>query len=179
MAVTIELKRTAKPFSHNDVKDIVLADGEPLYSKDDKQLVIGNGSSTVSALPRFYAKTWGGDVIDIAHGGTGNSSGYVRAGLKTGFTSGSNSTSEGQQTAATGTASHAEGQQTTATSTASHAEGIHSIAENSASHAEGQYTTAQGIASHAEGIHSIAENSASHASGYYTHAAGYYSTARG
>jgi hypothetical protein len=49
-------------------------------------------------LPRFYAKTWQGDVIAASYGGTGNNSGYIRAGLASSTTAGSRSTAEGYST---------------------------------------------------------------------------------
>ena len=124
-------------------------------------------------------------TMAISHGGTGNSSGYIRTGQKSGTTIGSGSTCEGTNTTASGSYSHAEGGNTTASAQYSHAEGSNTIASGLCSHAEGASTTASGTYSHAEGISTTASAQYSHAegrtttaSGSYSHAAGYYTTSK-
>lgn len=121
-------------------------------------------------------------VIGTEHGGTGNTSGYIRTGAKSGSTIGSGATAEGGDTIASGVASHAEGIESQATGIGSHAEGGSieeyqgatyigngGAATGLGSHAEGSDTTASGNQSHAEGIKSEATGMGSHAEGgYYT-----------
>ena len=90
--------------------------------------MIGDGSTNVANLPKIFAKTWQGDVIETVYGGTGNSAGYIRTGLKSGVTAGTKSTAEGNNTSPTGTNSHSEGDTTTASGSASHSEGANTIA---------------------------------------------------
>lgn len=91
-------------------------------------------------------------VIAIAHGGTGNTSGYVRAGAKSGSTIGVGATAEGSNNEAIGDASHAEGSSNTATGNYSHAEGFHTSAGGTTTHAEGFHTGANGIGCHVGGM---------------------------
>ncbi len=132
-------------------------------------------------------------VIAIAHGGTGNTSGYVRAGAASGSTIGTKATAEGADTQAEGYASHAEGLQTKATGLYSHAEGWQSTASGDYSHAEGEAfalarfghaentsTVAEDAeAAHAEGVLTRAEGWGSHSEGGHTTAIGHYSHAGG
>ncbi len=125
-------------------------------------------------------------VIAIAHGGTGNTSGYVRAGAKSGNPVGEKSTAEGGDTIAGGYCCHAEGKDTQAEGYASHAEGYQTKVTGLYSHAEGQQSTASGDCSHAEGeafalarfghaenTSTVAENAeAAHAEGVLTRAEG-------
>ena len=68
--------------------------------------MIGDGSTNVANLPKIFAKTWQGDVIETAYGGTGNSVGYIRTGLKSDVTAGTKSTAEGNNTSPTGLRQH-------------------------------------------------------------------------
>lgn len=110
-------------------------------------------------------------VLNPVNGGTGNDSGYVRAGQKANTTIGNYATAEGYSNTASGNYSHAEGYNTTASGGDSHAEGYNTIASGLYAHAEGGgdaltgYTTASHNASHAEGY-------ATTASGLYTHTEG-------
>jgi hypothetical protein len=145
--------------------------------------------------------------LSIQHGGTGNTSGYVRAGAASGSTIGTKATAEGEDTQAEAYASHAEGYQTKAIGFYSHAEGWQSTAsadyshaegkafafgsfghaENTstvmdnaeAAHAEGVLTRAEGVGSHSEGGHTIAGGDYSHAEGSGTTASKAYSHAEG
>ena len=94
-----------------------------------------------------------GGVIPVTAGGTGNSSGYIRTGQKSGTSVGSSATCEGNSTTANGQYSHAEGSNTTAGGKCSHAEGYYPIAGGNSSHAEGYSTNANGMYSHAAGYY--------------------------
>lgn len=140
-------------------------------------------------------------ILSKSRGGTGNNSGYVRAGQKSGTDIGYSSTAEGvnntssgdyahaegRNNVASGDASHAEGQENTAsgsyahvegygvtaTSPYSHAEGLNTtVSGNRGSHAEGDTTTASGQTSHAEGCRTVASGNYCHAEGYGTIASG-------
>lgn len=112
-------------------------------------------------------------ILPVARGGTGNGSGYVRVGQKSGTTIGTYATAEGKDNTASGSYAHAEGNGTTASSPYSHAEGIGTTASgNIGSHAEGKGTTASGQASHAEGLNTIASGHYCHTEGTGTIAAG-------
>ena len=132
-------------------------------------------------------------ILNVANGGTGNSSGYIRVGQKANTTmglrataegetttsSGEDSHAEGYNTVASGLVSHAEGTTTTASGKFSHAEGAHASATEESSHAEGSYTTASGKYSHAEGNHSVASGLYSHAENQQTTASGSQSHSEG
>ena len=140
-------------------------------------------------------------ILPVARGGTGNGSGYVRVGQKSGTDIGYSSTAEGvnntasgdyahvegRNNVASGDASHAEGQENTAsgsyahvegygvtaTSPYSHAEGLNTtVSGNRGSHAEGDGATASGQTSHAEGLNTVASGNYCHAEGTGTIAAG-------
>lgn len=111
-------------------------------------------------------------ILPVANGGLGNSTGYVRAGLKSGTTAGSQATAEGSSTTASGTCSHAEGYNTTANKEEAHAEGLSSTASGNYSHAEGYVTTASAAATHAEGYMTYATASYGHVEGYMSTASG-------
>lgn len=112
-------------------------------------------------------------ILPVARGGTGNGSGYVRAGQKSGTTIGTYATAEGKENTASGSYAHAEGNGTTASSPYSHAEGLNTTASgNLGSHAEGHGATASGQAAHAEGLNTIASGHYSHAEGSGTIASG-------
>lgn len=83
------------------------------------------------SLPRFYAKTWQGDIITAQYGGTGNNSGFIRAGLANGTTAGANSTAEGSATQSTGRYSHTEGAGTIAKNQSQHVFGEYNIQDPS------------------------------------------------
>lgn len=170
MAITIQLRRTQSSLS--TLSTIIPAAGEPVYSFSDNVLVIGDGTKNLTQLPKIFTKTWQGDIIGISYGGTGNNTGYIRTGLKSGVTSGAKATAEGNNTSSTGANSHAEGDTTTSSGSASHSEGTSTIASGVNSHAEGTSTTASGNSSHAEG------NSTT-ASGIYSHVEGSTNTASG
>ena len=117
-------------------------------------------------------------MIPITAGGTGNASGYIRTGQKSGTTIGSYATCEGEDTTASSEGAHAEGYNTTASGMYSHAEGANTTASGNYSHAEGSSTTASGTYSHAEGQATAAKGYYSHATGYHT-AANFYQTVVG
>lgn len=94
--------------------------------------------------------------LPITKGGTGNTQGYVRAGILEGTAPGPNATAEGIAATSTGTASHAEGIATAALNDGAHAEGTNTIASGSSSHAEGENTKATGTNSHAGGYKTVA-----------------------
>lgn len=118
-------------------------------------------------------------TLPVSKGGTGNASGYIRAGQKSGTTVGSGATCEGTSTTASGNYSHAEGGNTTASGQYSHAEGYGTTASNSYSHAEGYLTTAGSNYSHAEGYNTTTTTQYSHAEGGNTTTSGTYSHAEG
>lgn len=116
-------------------------------------------------------------VLPTTNGGTGNNSGYIRAGQQGGTTIGSSATAEGYDVTANGSYSHAEGRWSKAEGVAAHAEGQNTIASGDFSHAEGgsvslsgtdYKTTASGYASHAEGAGALAAGEYSHSAGYLT-----------
>lgn len=117
--------------------------------------------------------------VSTANGGTGNTTGYVTAGQKSGTTLGTKATCEGDSTIANGTYSHAEGQGTSANGVGSHAEGGNTTAGRYYSHAEGNSTIASANYSHAEGNSTTASGVGSHAEGCYTIAKVSYQTAIG
>lgn len=143
--------------------------------------------------------------LSIAHGGTGNTVGYIRTGLASGETAGTKATAEGYDTVASGDYCHAEGENTSATGDAAHVEGVDNLASGYGAHAEGfttvasgsfshseggmigsssaisgrQYTEASGDGSHAEGIYALASARASHAEGKDTTASEDFAHAEG
>ena len=129
------------------------------------------GASATGHTHSFSDITSG--ILPVSCGGTGNTSGYVRAGQKSGTTIGSYATAEGYNTTASMEYSHAEGYESTASGGASHAEGNLTTASEYAAHAEGMFTTASGSYSHAEGYETNAEGTMSHAEGYGTTALAY------
>ena len=78
--------------------------------------------------------------LSTANGGTGNSTGRVTVGQKSGVTLGDKVTSEGNDTESTGFCSHAEGGYTKATNSYAHADGYYTEANGYASHASGRMT---------------------------------------
>lgn len=119
-------------------------------------------------------------ILSKSRGGTGNNSGYVRAGQKSGTDIGYSSTAEGVNNTASGDYAHAEGRNNTASGDASHAEGQNTTASNSYAHTEGYGTTASSPYSHAEGLNTtVSGNRGSHAEGDATTASGQASHAEG
>ncbi len=118
-------------------------------------------------------------TLPVARGGTGNNTGYVTAGQKSGTTLGAYSTAEGYNTTASGKASHAEGNGSAASSTGAHAEGSKTTASANSSHAEGYNTTASVDCAHAEGYNTTASANCSHTEGYNTTASNTYAHAEG
>lgn len=138
-------------------------------------------------------------TLAIANGGTGNTTGYVRAGASSSSTIGNKATCEGSNTTASGEYSHSEGGATQATGACSHAEGRgsratgdyshaegggtnfswYTVASGQSSHAEGELTKANARASHAEGLETTSSGVGSHSEGSYTKASGNYSHAEG
>ena len=118
-------------------------------------------------------------MIPITAGGTGNASGYIRTGQKSGTTVSLKATCEGNDTTASGVYSHAEGYNTTASKECAHAEGYGTTASGTRSHAEGYSTTASGDCAHTEGQNTTAGGNRSHAEGNYTTANGYCAHASG
>ena len=103
----------------------------------------------------------------------------VVVGQKEGETLGTNATSEGTNTIASGANSHAEGNATSATGSNSHSEGWSTLASGSCSHGEGYETTASGGFSHAEGQSTESSGDCSHGEGWGTVASGDFSHAEG
>lgn len=118
-------------------------------------------------------------MIPITAGGTGNASGYIRTGQKSGTTIGSYATCEGDDTTASSNSAHAEGYNTTASGMYSHAEGANTTASGNYSHAEGNSTTASGTYSHAEGDTTTASGNYAHAEGWNTTVSGNFAHAEG
>ena len=118
-------------------------------------------------------------MIPITAGGTGNASGYIRTGQKSGTTIGSYATCEGEDTTASSEGAHAEGYNTTASGMYSHAEGANTTASGNYSHAEGNSTTASGTYSHAEGDTTTASGNYAHAEGWNTTVSGNFAHAEG
>ena len=118
-------------------------------------------------------------MIPITAGGTGNASGYIRTGQKSGTTIGSYATCEGDDTTASSNSAHAEGYNTTASGMYSHAEGANTTASGNYSHAEGATTTASGNYSHAEGDTTTASGNYAHAEGWKTTVSGNFAHAEG
>lgn len=90
-------------------------------------------------------------ILKTANGGTGNSDGYIRTGVRSGGSTGLYSTVEGHNNVASGGVSHAEGDGCSALGLISHAEGNGTMASGNFSHAEGQGTLAAAHCQHAEG----------------------------
>lgn len=144
----------------------------------------GGGSSTLAGLsdvnlststdgqPLTYDEDSGkwvnGGVIPTANGGTGNSDGYIRTGIKSGTTVGTRATAEGINNTSSGQDAHAEGIGTTSEGQGSHSEGWETTAHGPESHAEGISTEARGSGAHSEGSHTSATGNYTHAGGYYT-----------
>lgn len=119
-------------------------------------------------------------ILSKSRGGTGNNSGYIRAGQKSGTDIGYASTAEGVNNTVSGDYAHAEGRNNTASGDASHAEGQNTTASNSYAHTEGYGTTASSPYSHAEGLNTtVSGNRGSHAEGDTTTASGQTSHAEG
>ena len=101
------------------------------------------------------------DPLTIDHGGTGNTAGYIRTGIKSGTSAGNKATIEGYNNTATGAYAHAEGSSNTSYGSEDHFEGygnyyVSDVAQSSNkpsyNHAEGknnQFMVA--TSSHAEG----------------------------
>ena len=140
-------------------------------------------NSPTNNQPLLYnsiAGKWlNGGVVQVENGGTGNSAGYIRTGIKSGTTAGTKSTIEGSENTVSGDIAHAEGFRNTASEHSAHAEGRGNTASGINSHAEGNTNTASGAHSHAEGAMCTASGSDSHAEGYHTEAANAYSHAEG
>lgn len=119
-------------------------------------------------------------ILSKSRGGTGNNSGYVRAGQKSGTDIGYSSTAEGVNNTASGDYAHVEGRNNVASGDASHAEGQENTASNSYAHVEGYGVTATSPYSHAEGLNTtVSGNRGSHAEGDTTTASGQTSHAEG
>ena len=125
--------------------------------------------SPTAAQPLTYDSTnnmWvNGGIIPAANGGTGNSSGYIRAGVRNNTVVGNHATAEGNDNQSSADDSHAEGASNNATGNQSHAEGYSNTASGNYSHAEGANTTASGYYAHAEGMLSSATHNYAHAEG--------------
>ena len=125
--------------------------------------------SPTAAQPLTYDSTndmWvNGGIIPAANGGTGNTSGYIRTGIRNNTTVGNRATAEGNSNQSSADDSHAEGASNNATGNQSHAEGFSNTASGNYSHAEGANTTASGTYSHAEGMLSRAAHNYAHAEG--------------
>lgn len=118
-------------------------------------------------------------ILGVAHGGTGNATGYVQVGQKAGSAIGNNATAEGYNVTSSSNYCHAEGYDTVASGQACHAEGMQTTASGYESHAEGRTTTASGNYSHAEGENTVAKTDCTHAGGRGTIAAAVSQTAIG
>lgn len=140
------------------------------YYKEGTSTLItfGSGGGGIS-LPLDISSTSNvTGILRAQNGGTGNNSGYVRAGAKVGSTPGNYSTAEGSSVVASGTYSHAEGYMTTSGGEGSHAEGEETLASGKYSHAEGSKTTVIGRYSYAAGGLNYVEGNYSFAQGYST-----------
>lgn len=119
-------------------------------------------------------------ILPVARGGTGNGSGYVRVGQKSGTDIGYSSTAEGVNNTASGSYAHVEGRNNVASGDASHAEGQENTASGSYAHVEGYGVTATSPYSHAEGLNTtVSGNRGSHAEGDGATASGQTSHAEG
>lgn len=117
-------------------------------------------------------------VLPVSQGGTGNNSGYVRAGRKPDSEIGEFATVEGIENIASAKGAHAEGWYNSAIEQYSHVEGKTNKAKGFASHAEGCFSEASGFAAHSEGG-STASGGNSHAEGDGAKAEGKNSHAEG
>ncbi len=118
-------------------------------------------------------------ILPVSQGGTGNNSGYVRAGQKPNTTIGQYATAEGEGNTASGESSHAEGSACYARGADSHAEGRNTGTSAFAAHAEGFQAQANGSHSHAEGYYCKALEENAHAEGNRTYAEGKHSHSEG
>lgn len=98
-------------------------------------------------------------ILPVTKGGTGNSTGYVTAGQKSGTTLGEKATAEGIDTLSTGRASHSEGIASSASGVASHSEGVNCVAKGEYSHAEGNHTIAAKMCQHVFGLYNKEDTS--------------------
>lgn len=114
-------------------------------------VILGNGTGAVTmrgtTSGAFYAAGTNASpvfgVLPVAQGGTGNNTGYVRAGLLSGAAAGSRATAEGVNTSGTGDNSHAEGNTTVSFGNQSHAEGLGTVANSRSQHVVGEYNVAE------------------------------------
>ena len=149
-----------------DVNLVTLADGQALVY-----------DSTLSKWTNSKA-------VGTAHGGTGNTDGYIRTGHKANTQIGTNATIEGQDNTALRENNHVEGYNNTTNNYDAHAEGRNNVVNGGAGHAEGDSTKANNTNAHSEGYATTASGTDSHAqnnnttaSGAKSSAAGYYTTA--
>lgn len=132
-----------------DVDISLPTDGQALvYDDANDKWINGNVASLPIDISSSSNVT---GILKIANGGTGNSDGYIRTGVKSGGSTGLYSTVEGHNNVASGGVSHAEGDGCSALGLISHAEGNGTMASGQFSHAEGQGTLAAGNIQHAEG----------------------------
>lgn len=162
-----------------------------------QDIPMGGGTTTGVMLESDYAVS-GAKIIKTGAGGTGNNSGYIRAGQVDLATPGTKSTAEGNNVNAKGENSHAEGDQTVAVGIGSHAEGQKVATIGYYSHAEGfatnaidpnslpsglayvdNYGFAGGAYSHTEGKNCQTVGIAAHAEGQKTFGKGLASHAEG
>ena len=146
----------------------------------------------VSGQPITFDPTSGkwanGGIIPVANGGTGNSEGYIRAGVKSNTVAATRATVEGIDNTGGGVNSHvegisnnisagasqahAEGGQNNVSGQNAHAEGAQNKANANQAHAEGYGTTASGQNSHTQNTSTVASGVSASAAGSYT-TAGY------
>ena len=105
-------------------------------------------------------------ILGSENGGTGNSNGRIQIGQVAGANIGSNATSEGLYTNASGQASHAEGRESIAVGLYSHAQGYQTTASGQSSFAGGYQTLASGQYSTALGNGTVASGKGALAMGY-------------
>lgn len=144
----------------------VYEDGKISQDNGSTKFKFGNNGTSdgyYDASDAFHA--FGGmpeNPLSTAHGGTGNSAGYIRTGLATGTSAGDYTTAEGTGNTVTGNWSHAEGQNNTVSGGTSHVEGASNTVSGDYSHAEGTNHNVGGDYSHAEGEGHTVGASASH-----------------
>lgn len=150
-----------------------------------QDIPMGGGATQGVMLESDYAVS-GAKIVKAEAGGTGNTSGYIRAGQVDLATPGTKATAEGNNVNAKGVNSHAEGDQTVSIGLGAHAEGQKVAAIGNYSHAEGfasnavnpnnlpdgigyvgGFGFALGAYSHAEGEECQAAAPGSHAEGQF------------
>ena len=161
---------------------------ETLDAIDDVSLTFPFVSGQPITFDPTSGKWANGGIIPVANGGTGNSEGYIRAGVKSNTVAATRATVEGIDNTGGGVNSHvegisnnisagasqahAEGGQNNVSGQNAHAEGAQNKANANQAHAEGYGTTASGQNSHTQNTSTVASGVSASAAGSYT-TAGY------